>query len=512
MPNALIKLENSANATGKRLSSWKEIAAHLERAERTVKRWESERGLPVHRIPGGARGSVYAFSQELDTWLKSSPNTEALLDDEEEVQAVGAVSFLGPEIVQPAAEPAAVLVTAEDAKTTDSLPRPSVSIPIRRWKRWRIAAGVVIALIIPLAGGSLLQHAALSASSGHASPAKGRAGDTASGSHASSVSASEQAVARDLYIKGRYEWSQRNPESLNRALDYFTQSIVHDPGYAKAYAGLSETYCMLEEYSALPDADAYPRAIAAAHKAIELDDNLAEGHRALAFVEVWGEWDFTAARKEFLRAIELDPGDAQTRRWFANSFAITGHTAESLAQLDKAQELDPSSHPTMADKGLLLFNAGREKEGIELLTEVERSAPAFTSPHHYLMRINLNQKNYPEYLAEGKKTAELTKDSVMLDQVDAAKTGFAHAGGNGLLKSLYSVQRKQYADGKLLATELANTCLLLGRREEALGLLEEGFARHRLDIVDLLSNRNSLNLKDEPRYRLLVSKINVPAA
>lgn len=92
------------------------------------------------------------------------------------------------------------------------------------------------------------------------------------------------------------------------------------------------------------------------------------------------------------------------------------------------------------------------------------------------------------------------------------ETGNEWLGGNGLLKSLYGVQRKQYVDGKLLATELANTCFLLGKREEALGLLEEGFARHRLDIVELLSNRNSVALKDEPRYRVLVGKINVPAA
>ena len=79
------------------------------------------------------------------------------------------------------------------------------------------------------------------------------------------------------------------------------------------------------------------------------------------------------------------------------------------------------------------------------------------------------------------------------------ETGNEWLGENGLLKSLYGVQRKQYADGKLLATELANTCFLLGKRGDALGLLEEGFARRRLDIVNLLSNRNSLILKDEPR-------------
>jgi hypothetical protein len=361
-----------------------------------------------------------------------------------------------------------------------------------------------------LAGIPLLQHAALSASGGDAPVAKSRTGGAGAEAHASSVSAADQAAARDLYIRGRYEWSQRNPDSLNRALDDFTQSIVHDPGYAKAYAGMAETYCMLREYSTLPDVDAYPRAISAASKAVELDDSLPEGHRALAFAEVWGNWDFADARKEFLRAIELDPRDAQTRRWFANAFAIPGHITESLAQLDKAQELDPSSHPTMADKGLMLFTAGREQEGIELLTEVERSAPEFSSPHLYLMRIALDRRDYPAYLAEGKKAAELMKDSPLREQMDAAEAGFSRSRGTGLLKSLYVLQKKQYAEGKLPATELADTCLLLGNREEALKLLEEGYAHHRLDIVDLLSNRNILALKNEPRYKALVGKINFP--
>ena len=92
----------------------------------------------------------------------------------------------------------------------------------------------------------------------------------------SSVSDSEKTLAHDFYLKGRYEWSQRTPESLNRALDYFAQSLVHDPGNAQAYVGLADTYNLLREYTTMPENEAYARAIAAARKAVELDDSLAD--------------------------------------------------------------------------------------------------------------------------------------------------------------------------------------------------------------------------------------------
>jgi tetratricopeptide (TPR) repeat protein len=113
----------------------------------------------------------------------------------------------------------------------------------------------------------------------------------------------EKQLAHDLYLRGRFEWNKRTPDSLNRALDYFTQSIVHDPANAQAYVGLADTYNLLREYTLMLEDQAYKRAIAAARKAIQLDDSLAEAHRSLAFDEVWGNWDFQTGEREFQRAI-----------------------------------------------------------------------------------------------------------------------------------------------------------------------------------------------------------------
>jgi hypothetical protein len=102
------------------------------------------------------------------------------------------------------------------------------------------------------------------------------------------VSNSEKSLARDLYLKGRYQWNQRTPDSLNLALDSFTQSIVHDLGCAPAYAGLADTYDLLREYSTMPESDTFARGVAAAKKAVELDGSLSEAHRAQVFADFWG--------------------------------------------------------------------------------------------------------------------------------------------------------------------------------------------------------------------------------
>jgi serine/threonine-protein kinase len=243
---------------------------------------------------------------------------------------------------------------------------------------------------------------------------------------------------------------------------------------------------------------------------VELDDSLAEAHRALAYAEMYGTWDFAEAEKEFRRAIELDPNDAQARRWYANAFAVSGRFEDSLEQLNKAQELDPSSNVTLADKGMLLSNAGRTKESIELLREVERSAPDFSSPHAYLWRIALDQGDYPTFLAEGERAADTMNDAVLMDIVASARAGYERAGGPGLLKGLYAKQKEYYLAGKLWGTTLARTCVLMGRRQEALQLLETAFAHHEIGVLGMLSTPALLTLRDDPRYKTLAAKIHFP--
>lgn len=499
---------------GSRLDSWKEIAAYLCRGERTVKRWETDRGLPIHRVPGGGRGSVYAFSAELDEWLSSSGSSEAETAEPDaavDQQEIDSVSDARPPDLALASSERADLAPAEPVPAAAQLEPPSKS-PENRNSRW-LLAGVALLLVgvatgvvwvSALEGGGFPSaeriRSLLAGGGGKLNPVKG-----------SAVSERDRTQAHALYLKVRYEWGQRTPDSLNRALDSFTQAIVHDPGYAEAYVGLADTYDLLREYSTMTDSDAYARAIVAAKKAVELDDSLPEAHRALAFAERYGALDFVDSRKEFERAIQLSPNDGVARRWYANAFAVQGRFDLSLAEMNKARELDPASNATLSDLGILLFNAGKRDEGIALLKEVERSAPEYNSAHRYLMRIGLETRNFPMYLAEGEKTAELSDDPSLKDVVASAKAGYKSDGQRGLLAAVYAKQKEYSGEGKISKVHLAITCATMGRRQEALQILEDAFAGRDPNVAGaVLADPVLLTLKDEPRYKALVKKINFP--
>ena len=324
-------------------------------------------------------------------------------------------------------------------------------------------------------------------------------------------SAPNKQLAHELYLRGRFEWNRRTADSLNRALDYFTQAVVHDPGNAEAYVGLADTYNLLREYTLMPEDEAYDRAIAAAKKAIELDDSLAEAHRSLAFDEIWGSWDFEAGKREFQRAIELNPRDPIAHLWFANAFASPDWYPICLREIDRAQELDPSSQAILADKGLMLFHAGRTKQGLELVKQVELTDPEFLSPHRYLAAMYMNLRDYPDFLMESEKAAEISHDEVLKGTTAAARKGFQRDGESGLFHDLYLAQKKFHQEGKLAATYLAITCAQAGRKKEALQLLREDYDKHRAVFLMFRQHPDLLTLKDEPEYQELWSKVRPPA-
>jgi tetratricopeptide (TPR) repeat protein len=482
---------------GTRLDGWKEIATYLGRAERTVKRWEEHRGLPTHRIPGEGRRVVFAYSAELDEWLQSSEVEDEAESAENEMDP--ADSWAPASAENRHSETTAATLSG-DANAT------KVSGDGRRFRGWATLASLAVAGLAVAALGlpgfrKPARHTAAARDSGNAPGAS----DTVA-----AASSSEQAVAHELYLKGRYEWNQRTPDSLNRAVDSFTQAIVHDPHDAEAYVGLAETYALLREYTTMQDSEAFSRSLAAAKKAVELNDSLAEAHRALAFAEMYGTWDFVDAEKEFQRAIDLDPRDPVARHWYANAFGVPGRFDECLRQMDIAQSLDPASHATLADKGWMLFLAGRRDEGVNTLKEVERSVPDFVSPHTYLMQIGLEIRDYPLFLEEGEKMAATKQDSGWLPLFAAGRKGYARGGERGLLQAMHDAARdlpSSYAS----STTMAKICILMGRNDEALRILEEQYSRHDSNVLSCLSHPIFLTLRNEPRYEALVRRINFPA-
>ena len=493
MPPAPAKTENAGR--GARLDSWKEIAAYLGKAERTVKRWEKGRGLPAHRLPGSGSASVYAYTAELDYWLKSGTPSESLPSREEDLEV-------------PQENRSASGTLDPDTPPIATYPKSDVLLPhLEHRRNWMLAlSGLLVAGII----GAAVNSPTVRASSERLVrlfPSVLVGAHPQSNQHPTPVSDLEKSHAHDLYLKGRYQWNQRTPDSLNRALDDFTQAIVHDPGDAQAYVGLADTYDLLREFSTMPESDAYTRSIAAAKKAIELDDSLADAHRALAFAEWWGNWDFADGEKEFRRAIELNPKDPIARNWYANILSIQGRSSEALDENAKARELDPASHSILADRGNILFYAGKRDQGIQLIKDVEDASPDLSSPHFYLMKISLELRDYPAFLAEGKKTAETRSDSVLKDIIASAQAGYARDGEHGLLNNLYARQKQHYLEGKYSGAVLAITCVMMGKKQEGLQLLESGYDHHDIFVLASLTNPVLSTLRDDPRFEVLLAKL-----
>ena len=212
----------------KRLDSWKEIAAFFDRDERTVKRWEKERGLPVYRVPGSVRGGVFAYADELAEWLQAPHhNWEPV-----EIPAAVAVSAHGDRSPTIPVDVLAVQPPAEFPTPDLRLVPPQYSPSATRDFLW----------ILPLV---LITGSFLAFSLGHREPRY---------KNALAAPQPPSAEAQDLYLKGRYHFEKRTPEDLNQAVDFFTQAIVHDPAYAAPYVGLADSYNLLREFSVLPRA------------------------------------------------------------------------------------------------------------------------------------------------------------------------------------------------------------------------------------------------------------------
>jgi DNA-binding winged helix-turn-helix (wHTH) protein/Tfp pilus assembly protein PilF len=332
---------------------------------------------------------------------------------------------------------------------------------------------------------------------------------TASVRNAALPRAAANREAEDFYLKGRFYWNKRTPQSLDKAVDAFTQAIVHDPTYAPAYVGLADCYNLMREYTLMPASEAYPRAFAAAKKAVELDDQSSEAHASLAFASFYGMWDLAMADREFRRAIDLNPDNGLAHHWYATYLACLRRYSESLAQLERARALDPSSSSILADKGIILEDVGQHKEAVALLNQLEENEPDSVSAHRYLKFIYLKDGDYPDYLVESRKEAALMHDTAELMVADAAEKAFATGGGRGMLETLLREQKKLYDRGALSPFQLAETCALAGNKAEALQYLRVAYDKHS-DVIAVETDLAFEGLHGEAGFRQLIAKVGLP--
>ena len=319
-------------------------------------------------------------------------------------------------------------------------------------------------------------------------------------------------AAQDLYLKGRFYFEKRTPDDLAKAVDAFTQAIVHDSNYAQAYVGLADSYNLLREFGTMPVPEAEQRALAAAQKAVDLDPQLAEAHASLGFAKFWGFLDASGAEHEFKRAIELDARLARAHHWYATFLVSVNRPQDALKEIELARQLDPSSQAILADKGFILSVAGRTEEARNLLRQMGNSDPSFRAPHRYLAEfVYAAEGNYSAMLDERRTAAGLKHDAAAEQDIAAQRAAYQKGGVDELYKYQLSAVSQAYEQGTAHAYDVAGAYANLHQHDETMKYLEEARQHHDPGLAGVETDLEFRWLHSDPDFRKLVVSLGLPA-
>ena len=308
--------------------------------------------------------------------------------------------------------------------------------------------------------------------------------------------------AYDSYLKGRYFWNKRTRQGFQQAIEYFQEAIAIDPNYARAYAGLADSYTLLRGYSEAPEAESMSKARAAALKAIELDDRLAEAHTSLALIEETFDFDWEKAEKEFRRAIDLDPNYATAHQWYAEYLGLLGRFSEAFAESERARQLDPLSLIIAADKGTTLYYSRQYDAAIAQSRSIKEMDPAFPLAHMALAA----------YVEKGKfaeALAEIEGSSQESDIWTWAWRAYVYGRSNRHSEAQRALERVRtsYERGNVAADPMLWAYLGTGDREQAFIWLGKAYAARSNLLTTLKVNPAFDPLRDDPRFVDLLRRV-----
>ena len=314
--------------------------------------------------------------------------------------------------------------------------------------------------------------------------------------------------AYEAYLKGRFFWNKRTENGLRTAVAYFDQAIDSDPNYAQAYSGLADSYALMGdwEYAVMTPKEAFPKAKAAAVKALELDSTLGEAHNSLAFLLDGFDWDLDAGGKEFRRAIELNPSYATAHHWYAWHLGLLRRFDEAIAEMRKAQSLDPLSLIINADLAELLVIAHSYDESIQQSRTTIEMDPNFAMAHNQLAQAYLQKHMTNEAVAEMQTAIRLSPDSPAF--IANLARAYVASGKRSEAGKLLTNLKKRSTPGYSNAAEIAVIYTALGDADQAMNWLEKGYEERFNPGVLLRPGFDPL--RSDKRFQDMMRRLHLP--
>jgi TolB-like protein/Flp pilus assembly protein TadD len=311
--------------------------------------------------------------------------------------------------------------------------------------------------------------------------------------------------AYQLYLTGRYHLDKLIPPEIRTAISFFQQAIELDPNYALAYFGLAQANRSLAITSDVPSKDCLPQAKAAAKRALEIDDSLAEAHASLSFILIWFDWDWAGGEKEAKRAVTLNPNSAMAHFAYAHILSDLGRHKEAIAEIARARQLEPVFLLVRALEGMFLLQAGRNDEARETLQKVLELDPNFWVTHLTLGKVYLQQRKYPEAIAEFSKAKELShgnSEAIASIGYTAALAG-DKAKARAVLEELKAVSDQHYVPPVNIALVYDG----LGDQNEALSWLEKACEERDVRLTLLKVDPRWDSFRSNPRFAAILKRI-----
>lgn len=372
-----------------RLDGWKAIGTHFGKERSTVIRWEAERGMPVHRIPGAGRGSVYALTEELDAWLAANEGSAVPL--------------------------------AQDGPSPD--PEPSDPVRSRPYLR-------LLVIVIVLVGLVSLAAFALSYE----------------GSPAGQTDLPQDPELASIYLEARSDWAQRSETSIWSAIEKLKHVTAADPGFSPAYAALADCYVLAREFGSMSDSEAFGKAQEAADAALRIDPDNPDALRALGFIEYWWRGNRAESRRRFAASLEAAPRAAQTHFWFGNILIDSGDFDAGLKELEQARLIEPASIPIQVDIAWAHYSKGEIALALSKLETLRQRDPELPTVRDYLSVVYLEQGNLAGFVEEYKAYARLRNLSVETAHAEMMETALERE-PDTVLPLLLAQMEAEIADG-----------------------------------------------------------------